>query len=188
MRTRPFLERGDIENKTAPVGTNTTLPCYELISGTIPDFRWLKWKHYVNYSILNDLPKESKDMGEYLQVLKAENYKQVSKPAGNNDRVLYGVELVLNNVTVNDSGWYTCLVSNHIGSDYASMYLSVGESTSKLLFPLEPGCKLNVPKTFSLHSVFRGFLFGQNVTGYSPNFVSNRTNVSEVTSLKFAKY
>ena len=63
MRTRPFLERGDIENKTAPVGTNTTLPCYELISGTIPDFRWLKWKHYVNYSILKDLPKESKDMG-----------------------------------------------------------------------------------------------------------------------------
>ena len=135
MRTRPFLERGDIENKTAPVGTNTTLPCYELISGTIPDFRWLKWKHYVNYSILNDLPKDSKDMGEYLQVLKAENYKQVSKPAGSNDRVLYGVELVLNNVTVNDSGWYTCLVSNHIGSDYASMYLSVGESTSKLLSP-----------------------------------------------------
>ena len=135
MRTRPFLERGNIQNKTVPVGTNTTIPCYELISGTLPDFRWLKWKHYINYAILHFLVKEAGGMDQYIQVLKTENYKQISKLAGNNDRRLYGVELVLNNVRKSDSGWYTCLVSNHIGSDYASMYLNVIEKTSKHLFP-----------------------------------------------------
>ena len=135
MRTRPFLERGNIQNKTVPVGTNTTIPCYELISGTLPDFRWLKWKHYINDSILDFLVKEAGGMDQYIQVLKTENYKQISKLAGNNDRRLYGVELVLNNARKSDSGWYTCLVSNHIGSDYASMYLNVIEKTSKHLFP-----------------------------------------------------
>lgn len=135
MRTRPFLERGNIQNKTVPVGTNTTIPCYELISGTLPDFRWLKWKHYINDSILDFLVKEAGGMDQYIQVLKTENYKQISKLAGNNDRRLYGVELVLNNARKSDSGWYTCLVSNHIGSDYASMYLNVIEKTSTHLFP-----------------------------------------------------
>ena len=135
MRTRPFLERGNIQNKTVPVGTNTTIPCYELISGTLPDFRWLKWKHYINDSILDFLVKEAGGMDQYIQVLKTENYKQISKLAGNNDRRLYGVELVLNNARKSDSGWYTCLVSNHIGSDYASMYLNVIEKRSTHLFP-----------------------------------------------------
>ena len=135
MRTRPFLERGNIQNKTVPVGTNTTIPCYELISGTLPDFRWLKWKHYINDSILDFLVKEAGGMDQYIQVLKTENYKQISKLAGNNDRRLYGVELVLNNARKSDSGWYTCLVSNHIGSDYASIYLNVIEKRSTHLFP-----------------------------------------------------
>ena len=175
MRTRPFLERGVIENKTVSIGTNTTIPCYELISGTLPDFRWLKWKHYVNDSLLKCLVKKKRGIDEYLQVVKAEKYNQISKPAGNNDRVLYGVELVLNNVTESDSGWYTCLVSNHIGSDFASMYLNVIEKTSKHLFPLETGRKLNTHKTFSLLSLSRGFLFvfGQNVAGSLPDFVYN---------------
>ena len=92
---RPFLERGNIQNKTVPVGTNTTIPCYELISGTLPDFRWLKWKHYINYAILDFLVIEAGGMDQYIQVLKTENYKQISKLAGNSDRRLYGVELVL---------------------------------------------------------------------------------------------
>ena len=36
-----------------------------------------------------------------------------------------GVECVLTNLTVADSGYYTCVARNHIGEDYASMYLSV---------------------------------------------------------------
>lgn len=36
----------------------------------------------------------------------------------------YGVELRINNVTEDDFGLYTCFVSNHIGKDYNSAFLS----------------------------------------------------------------
>ena len=36
----------------------------------------------------------------------------------------YGVELRITNVTEDDFGLYTCFVSNHIGKDYNSAFLS----------------------------------------------------------------
>ena len=36
----------------------------------------------------------------------------------------YGVELRITNVTEDDFGLYTCLVSNHNGKDYNSAFLS----------------------------------------------------------------
>jgi Immunoglobulin I-set domain. len=70
-----------------------------------------------------------------VDVLLAERYKQVSKEShrSNDQTPLYGVELVFTNVTIADQGFYTCLVTNHIGHDYKTMYLTVLKS-SKYLF------------------------------------------------------
>ena len=129
-RTSPYLEKGEINNQTVQVGKNATIPCYELISGTLPDFRWLRWKEKVNKTVLNIIASGTSNFDtSIVEVLEAERYKQVSKKShrSNDQLPLYGVELVFTNVTVSDSGFYTCLVTNHIGHDYKTMYLTVSE-------------------------------------------------------------
>ena len=119
-RTSPYLEKGEVENRTAIVGQNVSIPCYELISGTLPDFRWLKWKRKPNLTVLNMVAEGSKryDINLGFEIIKANQYNQ--------DRSqLYGIELVLTNVTKHDEGFYTCLVSNHVGHDYVTMYLTI---------------------------------------------------------------
>lgn len=132
MRARPYIERGMIVNQTRFIGETATLQCYEVISGTIPDFRWLKEKQNFSKSFLNFLTKKPEDVNKYVEILRAELYKQVSKKTQSDAGVIYGVELVLPNLTRNDSGWYTCLVTNHVGSDFLSMYLNVIEGKGKI--------------------------------------------------------
>ena len=130
-RTSPYLEKGEIKNQTVFVGTNTTIPCYELISGTLPDFRWLRWKGAVNATVLGTIASGTSLFNQsVVEVLLAERYKQVSKKSHrSNDRTpLYGVELVLTNVSLADEGFYTCLVTNHIGHDYKTCLLYTSPS------------------------------------------------------------
>ncbi|XP_057305893.1 fibroblast growth factor receptor 2-like isoform X2 [Hydractinia symbiolongicarpus] len=130
IRTTPYLEKGSVKNQTRYVGDNTTIECYELISGTIPDFRWLKWKGAFNQTVLkkaadSDLHDVDQNV---LEVLNVDLFKEISRSLSGmnpNKKNIFGVELVLVNLTVNDSGYYTCLASNHIGSDSANMYLNV---------------------------------------------------------------
>lgn len=127
-RTSPYLEKGEINNQTVHVGNNATIPCYELISGTLPDFRWLRWKDKVNETALNIIASGISNFDtSIVEILEAERYKQVSKKShrSNDQTPLYGVELVFTNVSVTDSGFYTCLVTNHIGHDFKTMYLTV---------------------------------------------------------------
>lgn len=132
MRARPYIERGMLVNHTRFIGETATLQCYEVISGTMPDFRWLKGKQNFSKSFLNFLTKKPEDVHKYVEILRAELYKQVSKKTRSDAGVIYGVELVLPNLTRNDSGWYTCLVTNHVGSDFLSMYLNVIEGKGKI--------------------------------------------------------
>ncbi|KAJ7336590.1 Fibroblast growth factor receptor 4 [Desmophyllum pertusum] len=48
----------------------------------------------------------------------------------------YGVELRFTNVTEDDFGLYTCFVSNHIGKDYNSAFLSKGVNDVKPTVPV----------------------------------------------------
>ena len=96
------------------VGDNATLTCIVLVSGTLPDFRWLKWNKSVN-----SIPKTYNEIlnGSY-RLVDPYSYKTVR--VKNN----YGVELNIVNVTEDDFGLYTCFVSNHIGNDFTSAFLS----------------------------------------------------------------
>ena len=132
MRARPYIEKGMPVNHTRFIGETAILPCYELMGGTLPDFRWLKSKQNITKPLLDFLLEEHEDVSKYVEILRAELYKQVSKRS--DAGVIYGVELILKNLTRNDSGWYTCLVSNHVGSDSLNMNLNVVERKGKTPF------------------------------------------------------
>ena len=95
------------------VGDNVTFTCIVLVSGTLPDYRWLKWNKSVN-----SIPKTYNEIlnGSY-RLVDPYSYKTVR--VKNN----YGVELNIVNVIEDDFGLYTCLVSNHIGDDFSSAFL-----------------------------------------------------------------
>lgn len=139
-RTSPYLEKGEVKNRTAVIGQNVSIPCFELISGTLPDFRWLKWKTTPNVTVLDMVAQDTKEYSkDILEIMKADQYKQVSKQSHRSKahNPLYGIELVLHNVTESDQGFYTCLVSNHIGHDFVTMYLTVKDCKSFNLVPVE---------------------------------------------------
>ena len=136
VRERPYIEKASMINQTKYVGENVSIVCYELITGTIPDFRWLKWKGQLNESLLRKYLTEYTGVAvdeDIAQVLRADLYRPTKRGTKNNSRsVVQGVELNLNNVTKEDSGYYTCIATNHISNDHASMYLEVVASEGKL--------------------------------------------------------
>ena len=82
------------------------MKCIVLVSGTLPDFYWLKWDESVK-----SLPKlmDNLENGSY-KLIDPHYYTTIQ--VGEN----YGVELRIDNVTEDDFGLYTCFVSNFIGS------------------------------------------------------------------------
>ena len=40
-------------------------------------------------------------------------------------------QLIISNITMDDAGWYTCVVSNAIGVEYGSAWLTVVEHRGK---------------------------------------------------------
>lgn len=89
------------------------MTCIVLVSGTLPDFRWVKWDD-VPSTYPNSLDFER---GSYTLVDPVQ-YETVHV-AGK-----YGVKVNIKNATPKDFGLYTCYVSNHLGSDYRSAFLS----------------------------------------------------------------
>ena len=113
-KSRPILQKRLPKNATVQIGDNATMTCIVLISGTLPDLRWLKWEKSV-LSITK--------IGDYLQngsyrLIDPHYYKTIQV------KDHYAVELRITNVTEDDFGLYTCFVSNHIGKDYNSAFLS----------------------------------------------------------------
>lgn len=94
------------------------MTCIVLVSGTLPDFRWVKWDD-VPSTYPNSLDFER---GSYTLVDPVQ-YETVHVEGK------YGVKVNIRNVTSKDFGLYTCYVSNHLGSDYRSAFLS--ESTDR---------------------------------------------------------
>lgn len=140
VRASPYIEKATMKNQTRYVGDNVSIVCYELITGTIPDFRWLKWTGNLNETLLTRYLGLDNGVGsvdeDIARVIHGDFYRPTKKdaawPNGNNRQgagrqrqVVRGVECLLTNVTKEDSGFYTCIATNHIGTDYASMYLNV---------------------------------------------------------------
>ena len=90
------------------------MTCIVLVSGTSPDFRWLKWDKSA-LSIKRDC--DDLENGSY-HLIDPHYYKTIRV------KDHYGVELRITNVTEDDFGLYTCLVSNRYGKDCNSVFLS----------------------------------------------------------------
>ena len=90
-----------------------TFTCIVIVSGTLPDLRWLKWNKSVN-----SIPKT------YNEILNG-SYRLIDRYYYRTVRVKknYGVEVNIVNVTEEDFGLYTCLVRNHIGNDFTCAFL-----------------------------------------------------------------
>ncbi|XP_068734988.1 fibroblast growth factor receptor-like 1 [Montipora capricornis] len=129
-RSKPILQNGLPRNAIAKVGDNATMECIVLVSGTLPDFRWLKWdKSITSQPKMNN---ETLKCNGLYKLIDPHYYKFIQVGES------YGVQLNINNVDDDDFGLYTCYVSNHIGFAYSSALLMKYEepsSPSELLDP-----------------------------------------------------
>ena len=107
---------GSPKDKKVMLGENATMKCIVVVSGTLPDFRWLKWNQ-IQENYTQSLDFESNATSRY-RALSPKYYRTVKEGK------YYGVELSVVNVSQQDLGLYTCYVSNHMGHDYRSAILS----------------------------------------------------------------
>ncbi|XP_068745558.1 fibroblast growth factor receptor 2-like [Montipora capricornis] len=121
-RSKPILRHGLPRNTTAKVGENTTMKCIVLVSGTLPDFRWLKWDKSITSQ--PEMNESLKDNEAVYKLIDPHYYKTIKVSES------YGVQLNINNVSDDDFGLYTCYVSNHIGFDYNGALLIKYEEPS----------------------------------------------------------
>ena len=113
-RTRPILRKDLPRNKSAQVGESITMKCLVVLSGTLPDFRWLKWDKSITF--VSNMEDNLEDGA--FQVIDLKYYRTIQRDES------YESELKISNVTEEDFGLYTCYASNHIGAEYNSAFLS----------------------------------------------------------------
>ena len=113
-RTRPILQKDLPKNKSVQVGESVTMKCLVVLSGTLPDFRWLKWDKSITF--VSNMRNNLEDGA--FQVIDLKYYRTIQRDDS------YESELKISNVTEEDFGLYTCYASNHIGAEYNSAFLS----------------------------------------------------------------
>ena len=113
-QTRPILRKDLPRNKSAQVGESVTMKCLVVVSGTLPDFRWLKWDKSITF--VSNMEDNLEDGA--FQVIDLKYYRTIQRDDS------YESELKISNVTEEDFGLYTCYASNHIGAEYNSAFLS----------------------------------------------------------------
>ena len=124
--TAPYI--GKIQRDIKVIqGNEIAIPCYNLLGGILPDFRWLRWKGQFNQYVLKTIMSGSGKIDKSIvEVIGADRYRQVKKKSQRlNSKDIYGVELVFPKVSMSDAGLYTCVVMNHLGYDYKTTKLSV---------------------------------------------------------------
>lgn len=92
----------------------------ETLAGSLdpPQFDWVKWNP--NYDSALDI-----DHGKFTIIDMDSKYKITSAAEGHH----HISNLIIHNVTLNDSGLYSCVVCNQYGRDYRTVSLSL-EMTS----------------------------------------------------------
>lgn len=124
VANKPILEKGDPGNKTAIVGDNVRLQCRLAVTdeSSPPSFTWMR--HFCD-----ETGNCYKDNNETLHIA-------VLQACGSNGRCSTKTDtfyidepqvLYLPNVTVNDSGQYSCGAENEYGVTYNTGYLTVLE-------------------------------------------------------------
>ncbi|XP_064601371.1 fibroblast growth factor receptor 2-like [Liolophura sinensis] len=104
LPTAPILEGP--RNQTVYVGEMALFECH-VTSDPQPHLQWVK--HYqVNGSY------KAEDGKPYIKVLQQSSMNNTSPEA-----------VLIENVTLSDAGWYTCLATNYIGVSYKSAWLTV---------------------------------------------------------------
>ena len=125
-RARPILSRAFPTNKTVKTGSNVSFQCIELRSTTLTDYRWLKWYKPANASSLQeklvDSPSENSSDYKLIDPAQYVSFRVKDKEGD------YGGKVVLTNVTKEDEGMYTCLISNHVGKSLRSAFLIIDDS------------------------------------------------------------
>ena len=110
-------------NKTAKIGENVTFKCIELFSLVLTGYRWLHWKRLPpNYPKLELNNNEPSLNSSYYTMVNPKHYQPFTFKQKEEK---YGGRLLLNNVTEEDAGMYTCLISNQIGKGWRSAWLTV---------------------------------------------------------------
>ena len=120
---RPVLSAQYPVNKTARIGDDVTFKCVELFSPVLTDYRWLHWKQlppsYPELGLNEDEPSPN---SSYYTIIDPKHYQAFQfKPKEEK----YGGRVLLRNVTKQDEGMYTCLISNHVGKGWKNAWLKV---------------------------------------------------------------
>uniref|UniRef100_A0A224YMV3 Fibroblast growth factor receptor n=1 Tax=Rhipicephalus zambeziensis TaxID=60191 RepID=A0A224YMV3_9ACAR len=105
---RPIIYEDSIQNLTVYVGQQARFEC-RFISDLQPHIRWLR-----HYSVNGSYFQNDDETTPYVIIVQSTN-QSIDDP-----RVL-----VIDNVTMDDEGWYTCLVGNSVGISNKSVYLNV---------------------------------------------------------------
>ena len=126
----------------AKVGEDVSLECLELTSSTLPYVAWHAWRIPVEKGValttlfkIRDARKQVKKLYRHIDPIYyttfAVDNSYNNRDAYNNNPWIfdetkpYGLRLSLRNVTVADSGMYTCSAQNYEGNDLAKLFLKV---------------------------------------------------------------